>query len=69
MMPTLRAAAILAVFLAVTLLLIPLQWLGVTLGLGFARALPHAYHRFVAKLFGIRIRVIGTVPPSGSTAR
>lgn len=67
MMPTLRAAAILAVFLFVTLLLIPLQWLGVTFGLGYARRLPHAYHRFVARLFGIRIRVIGS-PPAGRAA-
>ena len=58
-MPTLRAAVILAVFLAVTLILIPVQWLGVTLGLPYRRGLPHAYHRFVAWLFGIRIRVIG----------
>ena len=58
-MPTLRAAVILAVFLTVTLILIPVQWLGVTLRLPYIRALPHAYHRFVARLFGIRIRVIG----------
>ena len=58
-MPTLRAAVILAVFLAITLILIPVQGLGVMLRLPYARALPHAYHRFVARLFGIRIRVRG----------
>ena len=58
-MPTLRAAVILAVFLAVTLILIPVQWLGVTLGLPYRRRFPHVYHRFVAWLFGIHIHVIG----------
>jgi 1-acyl-sn-glycerol-3-phosphate acyltransferase len=58
-MPTLRAAVILAVFLAVTLILIPVQWLGVTLGLPYRRGFPHVYHRFVAWLFGIHIHVIG----------
>jgi len=58
-MPTLRASVILAIFLIVTLILIPVQWLGVTLGLPYRRDFPHAYHRFVARLFGIRIRVVG----------
>jgi lyso-ornithine lipid O-acyltransferase len=58
-MPTMRAAVILAVFLIVTLILIPVQWLGVSLGLPYRRSFPHAYHRFVARLFGIRIRVAG----------
>jgi 1-acyl-sn-glycerol-3-phosphate acyltransferase len=58
-MPTLRAGVILAVFLIVTLVLIPVQWLGVTLRLPYRRGFPHAYHRFVARLFGIHIRVIG----------
>jgi 1-acyl-sn-glycerol-3-phosphate acyltransferase len=58
-MPSLRAAVILAAFLIVTFLLIPVQWLGLTLHLPYVRSFPHAYHRFVARLFGIRIRVIG----------
>jgi 1-acyl-sn-glycerol-3-phosphate acyltransferase len=58
-MPVLRASAILAVFLAVTLLLMPVQAIGVMLGVAYQRTLPHAYHRFVARLFGIRIRVVG----------
>ncbi|HWY62758.1 MAG TPA: lysophospholipid acyltransferase family protein [Rhizomicrobium sp.] len=58
-MPTLRASVILAVFLVVTVILIPVQWLGVTLRLPYRRTFPHAYHRFVARLFGIRIRVTG----------
>ncbi len=62
-MPTFRAGVILAVFLVVTLILIPVQWLGVTLGLPYRKTLPHTYHRFVARLFGIRIRVIGAPAP------
>jgi lyso-ornithine lipid O-acyltransferase len=58
-MPTLRAVVILAAFLIVTFLLIPVQWLGLTFGLPYVRSFPHAYHRFVARLFGIRIRVLG----------
>jgi 1-acyl-sn-glycerol-3-phosphate acyltransferase len=58
-MPTLRAAVILAVFLVVTFVLIPVQWLGVSLRLPYRRSFPHAYHRLVARLFGIRIRVAG----------
>ena len=58
-MQNLRAGAVLAVFLAVTFLLMPLQWLFVKLGLGWRKSFPHAYHKFVAYLFGIHIRVIG----------
>ena len=58
-MPSFRAAAILAVFLTVTFVLIPVQWLGLVLHLPHSRSLPHAYHRFVARLFGIRIQVLG----------
>ena len=61
-MPTLRAATILTIFLIVTLILIPVQWLGLKLRLGYARKLPHLYHRFVAWLFGIHIRVVGQLP-------
>ena len=65
-MPTLRAAFILAVFLIVTLVLIPIQWLLVTLRLPARRTFPHRYHRMMAHLFGIRVRVVGT-PPKGAT--
>ena len=64
-MERIRAAVILAAFLFVTLLLMPLQWLAVTCGFGWRKKLPHAYHRFVAWLFGIHIRVIGK-PASGN---
>jgi len=64
-MPTLRAAVILTVFLAVTFLLIPWQWLGVRLRLPHARTFPNHYHRFVARLFGIHIRSVGPKPRQG----
>ena len=66
-MPTIRASVILAIFLAVTFILIPVQWLGVTLHLPWRRTFPHAYHRFIARLFGIRIRVIGARPRARGT--
>jgi len=58
-MQSLRAGAVLTVFLIVTFILIPLQWLFLKLELSARRSFPHAYHKFVARLFGIRIRVIG----------
>ncbi|HEX3485286.1 MAG TPA: lysophospholipid acyltransferase family protein [Micropepsaceae bacterium] len=58
-MASLRASAILIVFVAVTLLGIPLQWLAVKLRLPLRRSLPRLYHRFVCRLFGVRITVAG----------
>jgi 1-acyl-sn-glycerol-3-phosphate acyltransferase len=58
-MDAIRAGAILAIFLLVTVILMPLQALGVMFGLRFASTLPNAYHRFVAWLFGIHVHVIG----------
>ena len=59
-MATLRAASITAVFVTVSLLLMPVQWLAVKLHAGWRRSLPHAYHRFICRLIGIRITVLGT---------
>ena len=61
-MTTLRAAVILTVFLVVTLFLLPCQWLLLTLHLPWRKTFPHCYHRFVAWLFGLRIRVLGARP-------
>jgi 1-acyl-sn-glycerol-3-phosphate acyltransferase len=58
-MPSLRAGLVLAVFLTVTFILIPVQWLNLKLGLKSRRTFPNSYHRWVAKLFGIHIRIIG----------
>jgi lyso-ornithine lipid O-acyltransferase len=65
-MSSIRAAFVLTVFLIVTLVLIPYQWLLVTLRLPARRTFPHRYHRMVAHLFSIRVRVVGT-PPKGAT--
>jgi 1-acyl-sn-glycerol-3-phosphate acyltransferase len=55
----LRATAILAVFLIVTLAAMPVQWLFIKLGLRAARTFPGQYHRLVCALFGIHIRIAG----------
>jgi lyso-ornithine lipid O-acyltransferase len=59
-MQTLRAFSILTVFLVVTLLGIPYQSLALRFGWKSRKTFPNAYHRFMVKLFGIRITVLGT---------
>jgi 1-acyl-sn-glycerol-3-phosphate acyltransferase len=59
-MQTLRAYGIVAVFLFVTLLGIPYQSAALRFGWKSAKRFPNQYHRFMAKLFGIRITTIGT---------
>ncbi|HEY4264535.1 MAG TPA: 1-acyl-sn-glycerol-3-phosphate acyltransferase [Micropepsaceae bacterium] len=63
-MASLRAFCILFVFATATLAGIPLQWLAVKLGLNAARTFPRLYHRFVCRLFGVRVAVTG-VPLRG----
>lgn len=63
-MATLRAAGITAVFLTVSLLLMPVQWLAVRLHSGWQRRLPHLYHRFICRLMGARVTVLG-IPVAG----
>lgn len=58
-MDRLRAAAIIAAFLIVTFLGMPLQWLLLRLSPRAARHFPNRYHRLVAWLFGMRIKVVG----------
>jgi 1-acyl-sn-glycerol-3-phosphate acyltransferase len=58
-MARLRATAILAVFLIVTLAAMPVQWLFIKLRLPAARTFPGRYHRLVCTLFGIDIRIAG----------
>ena len=55
----LRAGAIVAAFLAVTLVAMPWQALLLALSPPAARRFPHRYHRLVARLFGLKLRVIG----------
>ena len=58
-MARLRAAFIVAAFILFTLPLMPLQWLLLKLRSPAARTFPNWYHRRVAALFGIQIKVIG----------
>src|ERR1700754_181843 len=58
-MPKVRAVFILAAFLVVTMIGMPIQWLLLKLHAGAARTFPPRYHRLVAALFGIRIKTIG----------
>jgi 1-acyl-sn-glycerol-3-phosphate acyltransferase len=59
-MSRLRAVLIVAAFLAISALGMPVQWALLKLGSDAARTFPHRYHRVVAWLFGIHIHVIGT---------
>ncbi len=59
-MQALRAGVILILFLLLTFLLIPFQACALALRLPLRKIIPHIYHRIVARLFGIRIRVVGT---------
>src|SRR4029077_9631 len=59
LMQTLRAWAIVVVFLTVTLIGIPYQSMALRFGWKRRKTFPHAYHRFMAKLFGVRIKTIG----------
>ncbi len=59
----LRASVLLAVFMAVTLPLMAVQFALIRLGLKRAKTLPHEYHRFVCRLLGIRVHVAGALDP------
>ncbi|MGH6888477.1 MAG: lysophospholipid acyltransferase family protein [Rhizomicrobium sp.] len=58
-MQTLRAACLLTVFLLATLLLIPWQESAVRFRLARRKSFPNRYHRFLCRLFGIRVTVLG----------
>lgn len=58
-MSQLRAACLLAIFLLATLLLIPWQESAVRLRLARRKSFPHRYHKFLCRLFGIRVKVVG----------
>jgi len=59
-MESLRAGGILAIFLLATLVTIPLQWAAVQFRLPYRYRLPLIYHAFICRIFGIRIKVLGT---------
>jgi 1-acyl-sn-glycerol-3-phosphate acyltransferase len=64
-MQTLRASAILFLFLMLTLACIPVQWVAVKLHLPMRRSFPHRYHRWVCALMGLRIVISGTPMQGG----
>ena len=57
--------SILVVFVTVTLLLLPVQWFAIKLSLPLRRTLPNRYHRFVCRLFGVRVSLLGTPVEGG----
>ena len=60
-MAALRAGSTLTLFLLLTFILIPVQALANALHLPLRKSLPHRYHQLVAKIFGIKITVLGEV--------
>ena len=56
----LRVIVVVVIFALVTLVLMPIQWLAITLKRPLRRRIPVLYHRFVCWLLGIRVRRIGT---------
>jgi 1-acyl-sn-glycerol-3-phosphate acyltransferase len=58
-MARLRAGALIAVFLAMTLPCMLWQVLLLKLAPGAARRFPQSYHRRVAALFGLRLKIVG----------
>ncbi len=58
-MARLRAVAIIVTFLVFTFLCMPVQWLLLKRKSPRARTFPHWYHRHVARIFGIHIRIVG----------
>jgi len=58
-MSWLRAFVLALAFLGLTLLSIPIQWLSIRLGLTLQRSYPHAYHRLLCRIFGIRLTIMG----------
>jgi lyso-ornithine lipid O-acyltransferase len=58
-MPTLRAFVLALAFFALTVLSAPVQWLSIRFGWKLQSCYPHTYHKFLCRLFGIRLHVIG----------
>jgi 1-acyl-sn-glycerol-3-phosphate acyltransferase len=63
-MAFLRGLFILTIFLAVTLPLMAVQYALLAFGMKQAKTLPHAYHKFVCRLLGIRLHVKGEMVES-----
>jgi hypothetical protein len=54
-----RAISIALAVLALTLVLLPFQLIGIAFGLRLQRSIPHFYHRILCTLIGVRIREVG----------
>src|SRR3981189_1337841 len=46
-------------FVALTLVLLPFQLIGIAFDLPLQRSIPHLYHRILCALIGVRIREVG----------
>ena len=58
-MPSIRAAMLLFIFFVATVAGIPWQWSALRFGLKRRKTFPNRYHRWLCRLFGFRITVIG----------
>ena len=54
-------------FVALTLVLLPFQLIGIAFDLPLQRSIPHLYHRILCALIGVRIREVGK-PSTASPA-
>jgi 1-acyl-sn-glycerol-3-phosphate acyltransferase len=54
-----RVILIALAFLALTLVLLPFQLIGIAFDLRLQRTIPHLYHRVLCALIGVRIREVG----------
>jgi len=54
-----RIILIALAFVALTLMLLPLQLIGLVFDLRLQRTIPHLYHRILCALIGVRIREVG----------
>jgi 1-acyl-sn-glycerol-3-phosphate acyltransferase len=54
-----RVISIALAFVALTLMLLPLQLIGMAFDLRLQRTIPHLYHRILCALIGVRIREVG----------
>jgi lyso-ornithine lipid O-acyltransferase len=65
-MSRLRATLVMSGFLALTLPLMPVQYLLLRASPKAARRFPHHYHRVLARLLGVRVIMEGPLPQAGT---
>ena len=64
-MQKLRGYVRLTAFILLTLAIIPFQWVLVKLKLPWRKSIPFRYHRMVARILGLRIKVTGAIESGG----